>query len=204
MDLLQRIQRWYILNCNGDWEHTYGVSVWHGISVQTLDNPGWIVSIDLTDTCIRQTTISYVSHDRSATDWFSYKVENGKFEAFGGPENLTEILSFFLDTFIPAHIDPESTLEIHLPVQGYQNQLWLKAEARMLSESTVEIISIADVGQAQNYKWGADADLQLFGGSFYGLTKFHTDYTPGDNVDPQVFQSEDNTLRTFLVAPAKS
>lgn len=38
------LSSWYRKECNGDWEHTYG------ISIQTLDNPGWSVRIDLLDT----------------------------------------------------------------------------------------------------------------------------------------------------------
>ena len=32
---------WYESNCNDDWEHGYGVKI------ETLDNPGWLVQIDL-------------------------------------------------------------------------------------------------------------------------------------------------------------
>jgi hypothetical protein len=41
---LERLQRWYLGECNGDWEHSYGVRI------DTLDNPGWIVTIDLHET----------------------------------------------------------------------------------------------------------------------------------------------------------
>lgn len=34
-DVLGRLERWYAAQCNGDWEHTYG------ITIETLDNPGW-------------------------------------------------------------------------------------------------------------------------------------------------------------------
>ncbi|MBO0359993.1 immunity 53 family protein [Hymenobacter sp. BT186] len=204
MDLLQRIQRWYTINCNGDWEHDYGISVWHGISVQTLDNPGWIVSIDLEDTCVKQADLPYVLHERNTTDWFGYKVENGKFEGVGGPENLSEILSYFLDTFLPAHIDPTCTLEIHLPVLGYENRLWLKAEAKMLSESVVEITAVADRQHSQSYEWGLDTDLDLLNELESSLSELQVDYVLGDNAEPYVFQSNDNMLRTFLVAPSKS
>ena len=43
-DPLTQLQQWYLSNCNGDWEHTYGVSI------GTLDNPGWSVKIELTGT----------------------------------------------------------------------------------------------------------------------------------------------------------
>jgi hypothetical protein len=38
------LAEWYIKNCNGDWEHQYGVKI------ETLDNPGWHVEIDLIGT----------------------------------------------------------------------------------------------------------------------------------------------------------
>src|ERR1700722_12742042 len=38
------LQRWYKIHCNGDWEHSYG------IQIDTLDNPGWTITIDLQDT----------------------------------------------------------------------------------------------------------------------------------------------------------
>lgn len=198
MDLLQRLQRWYTINCNGDWEHGYG------ISITNVDNPGWVVSIELKDTCVREVTFDYQTVERTTTNWVGYSVKDGVFEGSGGPENLTEILSYFLDTFLPAHIDPECTLVISLPVRGYENRLWLKAEARMLSESMVEIISIADPNQSQFYEWGSDGDLNLFGELEDSLSKLQLYYALGDKVEPQVFQAVDNMLRTFLVAPIPS
>ena len=42
--MLERLQRWYLYRCDGDWEHSFG------ITIETLDNPGWMVTIDLQDT----------------------------------------------------------------------------------------------------------------------------------------------------------
>ena len=95
MELLQRLQRWYTINCNGDWEHSFGVSI------TTLDNPGWTVKINLRDTCLQNAVLDYRLIKRSTTDWIGYSVKAGEFEGVGGPENLTEILTYFLDTFIP-------------------------------------------------------------------------------------------------------
>jgi hypothetical protein len=39
MGLIEQIQGWYAAQCNGDWEHRYGVSI------DTLDNPGWSVTL---------------------------------------------------------------------------------------------------------------------------------------------------------------
>ncbi|MGT2440121.1 Imm53 family immunity protein [Bradyrhizobium betae] len=43
-DVLERLERWYAAQCNGDWEHTYG------ITIETLDNPGWSFKVELRDT----------------------------------------------------------------------------------------------------------------------------------------------------------
>ncbi len=45
-DVLAELQRWYLAQCNDDWEHSYGVTI------ETLDNPGWSVHIDLADTAL--------------------------------------------------------------------------------------------------------------------------------------------------------
>ena len=42
--LFNLLQDWYLAQCNGDWEHEFG------IKIDTLDNPGWSVVIDLLGT----------------------------------------------------------------------------------------------------------------------------------------------------------
>ena len=44
MKELEWLEQWYEKTCDGDWEHIYG------ISIDTLDNPGWRVRIDLRET----------------------------------------------------------------------------------------------------------------------------------------------------------
>ncbi len=43
-NLLKRLQEWFETNCDGEWEHAYGVLI------ATLDNPGWTIKIDLMGT----------------------------------------------------------------------------------------------------------------------------------------------------------
>ena len=43
-NVILQLQQWYEAQCNGDWEHHYG------ISIESQDNPGWRVEIDLKDT----------------------------------------------------------------------------------------------------------------------------------------------------------
>ncbi|MBJ7330653.1 MAG: hypothetical protein JHC95_12210 [Solirubrobacteraceae bacterium] len=40
-DPLRHLEAWYLAQCDGDWEHEFGVSI------ETLDNPCWRMRIDL-------------------------------------------------------------------------------------------------------------------------------------------------------------
>jgi Immunity protein 53 len=88
---LQRLQKWYVSQCNGDWEHQYGVAI------GTLDNPGWWLRIELADTNLDTAVFPEISIERSKADWVHCKIENFVFHGHGGMENLGELLSIFLD-----------------------------------------------------------------------------------------------------------
>ena len=89
--VLEAIQHWYAANCDGDWEHSYGVQI------ETLDNPGWNLTVDLKFTDLEGQQRDWSLLQRSENDWIGIKVENNRFEASGGPHNLEEILQAFLD-----------------------------------------------------------------------------------------------------------
>ena len=61
MDILCWLQNWYHSNCDGGWEHLYGVKI------DTLDNPGWSVAIDLEDTEIRTDIDSHIFENSNVT-----------------------------------------------------------------------------------------------------------------------------------------
>ena len=82
--------KWYVSNCNGDWEHSYGVKI------DTLDNPGWTVSIDLSETYLSDRPFEKISEERSEDDWYFCEVKDGLFKAAGGIVNLEELLTIFL------------------------------------------------------------------------------------------------------------
>jgi hypothetical protein len=89
--LIGWLQRWYESQCDGTWEHQYG------ISIDTVDNPGWSFRADLNDTKLSGRTLGRVRIEPSDTDWMHYWVENDRFEAAGGPRNLHDILQTFRD-----------------------------------------------------------------------------------------------------------
>ena len=91
MDALDRLQQWYMNECNGDWEHSFGVKI------DTLDNPGWIVKIDLMETKWEDLTLSLTINKRSESDWVQYETVGKQFVACGGPFNLKELIERFLE-----------------------------------------------------------------------------------------------------------
>lgn len=89
-DLLEQFERWYVSHCDGVWEHQYG------IRIETLDNPGWRVEVDLSGTPLLLVDYKELTVERTATNWVKCRVKGGKFEGFGGPENLKELVQLFL------------------------------------------------------------------------------------------------------------
>lgn len=89
-DVLRRLMSWYAAHCNGQWEHQFGVKI------ETLDNPGWIVEVDLTETELAERRYAPRAFSRSQSDWLSCKVENQIFIGAGDATKLTELIQEFL------------------------------------------------------------------------------------------------------------
>ena len=88
---LDELQRWYESQCNGDWEHTYGVNI------QTLDNPGWAVDIALAETALEGQPFKSVKNLAPDREWIVCEVAEGIFRGRGGAPMLGSILRTFLD-----------------------------------------------------------------------------------------------------------
>src|SRR5688500_11087080 len=83
------LQHWCLSQCDGDWEHGFGVHI------ETLDNPGWIVKINLIGTELEGQRFDRIKIERSEQDWILSWVEEDIFKCASGPLNLDESLSFF-------------------------------------------------------------------------------------------------------------
>jgi len=96
MDTLARLQAWYSRQCNGEWEHS------SGISIQSCDNPGWWVKIDLADTGLHGCAFAEIAEGVDANriavaaEWLSCRVENGSWHGAGDAGKLDRILETFL------------------------------------------------------------------------------------------------------------
>ena len=111
--MLSDLHRWYAAQCDGDWEHTFGVRI------GTLDNPGWTVEIDLFDTRLEDVPFTPVrrgdadDEDHPGT-WIDCKVEDHKFIAYAGRSQLEAILQTFLAwaKSLPNWLEPVTEPEI--------------------------------------------------------------------------------------------
>ena len=87
--MLKWIENWYGSQCNGDWEHNYG------IKIETIDNPGWKVEIDFNDTGLSYENVPWKLYENSENDWIGIKIKNNKFYSSGDPAKLNKILELF-------------------------------------------------------------------------------------------------------------
>lgn len=96
MNTLARLQAWYSQQCNGEWEHS------SGISIQSCDNPGWWVKINLVDTPLQTSVFNEIAQGVDArrfslgSSWLSCHTENGIWHGAGDATRLEQILEIFL------------------------------------------------------------------------------------------------------------
>lgn len=82
---------WYKAQCDGEWEHRFG------ITLQTLDNPGWMLDIDLTGTRWEGLPQQDDRLDqRTETDWVAHRIVDRRFRGACGTDNLAELIGTFL------------------------------------------------------------------------------------------------------------
>jgi len=83
------LQSWYQAQADGEWERA------HGVTIETLDTPAWIVTIDLAGTAIDGRTMAAIQQERSARDWLLCEVEQNQFRGQGDSQKLLAILEIF-------------------------------------------------------------------------------------------------------------
>lgn len=87
--LLDRLERWFSSHCDGEWEST------HGITIETLAEPGWMLTIHLEDTPLEYETLDRVQTGGSPSNWMWYEVDNARFRAQGDFRKLPELIEAF-------------------------------------------------------------------------------------------------------------
>lgn len=177
-NILTRLQNWYRINCDGDWEHGYG------ISIETIDNPGWSVKINLLDTCLQNLQYEK-SLDNGTIDWFTIKINDKVFEAFGDTDKLTTILEIFLDEIIPKYADPDFQYEVYVQLIGGPTKVWRPIKAKMVSEETLQITHMPDLTYSEIRTMSLD-DLTFERDDIF---KYKTNVSIGDNIKVELVET---------------
>ena len=184
-ETIERLQDWYKLNCNGDWEHSYG------FSISTLDNPGWTIRIDLEETCLEALNYSKeFQNPNFEHDWFFIKTENKVLDIACGPENLKKVFEIFLDEIIPNYSDKKFYYVIHLPLLGHPLDIWTPAKGTIVNETTLKLIEIPQI----KYENIAVKDFNKIDFNQSDLEKLKLNYKIGDEVTITIEDIKDRLI----------
>lgn len=94
--MISDLEDWFACQCDGDWEHQ------GGIRIETTDNPGWFVQVDLKCLdCAKVSGVEKENHWKSEFDFIVFKFEKDRksLSLACGPKNLAtglEILVQYL------------------------------------------------------------------------------------------------------------
>ena len=91
MDTIAWLQQWYIAQCDDEWEHEYG------IKIETMDNPGWLVKIDLKYTTLEDIRIRIERINSSPNDWYTIEIIDAVFTGFSSFNRLEFLLQEFIN-----------------------------------------------------------------------------------------------------------
>ncbi len=84
------LEAWYQKQCNGEWEHQ------SGITIETVDNPGWHVAIDLNGTRYAALpNYEILNESNGDSNWIRCNCVEGVFQGYGDPWKLGQIVQTF-------------------------------------------------------------------------------------------------------------
>ena len=83
------LQEWYLRHCDDEWEHSYG------IQIDTLDNPGWTLSVNLVGTELEGKTHDRQLTEKSEHEWLHVQSDGTTFKSAGGPRDLRRLVAAF-------------------------------------------------------------------------------------------------------------
>lgn len=90
------------------------------VHIDTLDNPGWAITINLKESSMEDKSLEDVTIDNSEHDWLRCYLRDGKFEGPGGNFNLFHVLEIFRAW------TKNSKIEEELDFQIEEDFLWLQ------------------------------------------------------------------------------
>jgi len=80
---------WYSARCDGEWEHEFGVRL------ETIDNPGWNLQVDLVGTEMEGRVVDQVTQIPEGGGWVIIASDGSVFEASCDPMSLRLVVHEF-------------------------------------------------------------------------------------------------------------
>jgi immunity protein 53 of polymorphic toxin system len=88
---LDALQAWYAAQCDGDWEHRFGVMI------ASTEASGWELRVDLAGTSLEGNELARRRSARTPDDWLELWCDGFTFRGAGGADNLDELVGAFFD-----------------------------------------------------------------------------------------------------------
>lgn len=94
-NILYELASWFSMQCDGNYEHM------EGITIETLDNPGWSIKVSLDGTLLQDKSFVPIKRgdpdDVNDSEWIDCYKQDDFFIAYGGRAMLEEIIRIFID-----------------------------------------------------------------------------------------------------------
>lgn len=103
---LKWLEDWYAFNCDGDWEHSYGVTF------IMKEHTGWSVAINVSNMIFSETNDSSKIICTPNNDNEQYQLNDGYFYGDTDSNNLSSLLDVFINT-IEGHKDEGYTQDFY-------------------------------------------------------------------------------------------
>lgn len=113
MNLITWLCEWYKSKCDGKWEYNFG------IKIGTLDNPGWLIDIDLNNTDLIDEQFNKIQILIYDNNWIYCNVENEIFKGRGGVDKLEDILNIFSEWVTKDNLKLDSNRDILKWIQNW-------------------------------------------------------------------------------------
>ncbi len=95
---LQRLQHWYLNNCDGNWERDYGVDI------SSLPDPGWELNLDLLATQWEDLQLEPTSTHTSENDWLHLRTTQRGLQVTCGPLGLATAIDQAFSVLTPENM----------------------------------------------------------------------------------------------------
>jgi Immunity protein 53 len=89
LDNLEWLEDWYRQQCDGAWENL------DGLRLEPTVRPGWHLTINLKGTSSAAIEPRDLQMQATADDWTLCRIAGDKFEGFGDPQKLEQIIGVF-------------------------------------------------------------------------------------------------------------